>query len=128
VKHEFSPSDVVPTCRDPEDSIMPNGARPTTGTQPPHAANDWGPPGDRNGRLPTGTFRALSDSSHDPHIRADEPPDRNDLEDEDTLLVGSDDTPWEAFIPDDDELDPEPEDGDFWIDDELNGDWSLEIC
>jgi hypothetical protein len=29
---------------------------------------------------------------------------------------GTDESPWEAFLPDDDQWDPEPEPGDFWID------------
>lgn len=28
-----------------------------------------------------------------------------------------DEDPWEAFVPDDDETDPQPEYGDFWPDD-----------
>ena len=32
--------------------------------------------------------------------------------------AGTDESPWEAFLPDD-EWDPEPEPGDFWIDNRL---------
>ena len=42
-------------------------------------------------------------------------PDRPiDRDDERKMHFGSDD-PWDVFIPDDDELDPLPEPGDFWI-------------
>ena len=40
----------------------------------------------------------------------DDDPDDSDLEDFPDL----DDSHWEAFVPDDDECDPEPEPGDFW--------------
>lgn len=33
-------------------------------------------------------------------------------------IHGSEDDPWDVFIADDDERDPEPEPGDFWTDDE----------
>ncbi len=29
-----------------------------------------------------------------------------------------DDDPWEVFVPDEDQLDPLPESGDFWTDDD----------
>jgi hypothetical protein len=32
--------------------------------------------------------------------------------------IDGDDSPWEAFIPDEDEADPEPDPGDFWIETE----------
>jgi hypothetical protein len=45
-----------------------------------------------------------------------EPDDESELEFEE--LPCTDDSRWDAFIPDDDECDPLPEEGDFWgIDD-----------
>jgi hypothetical protein len=40
--------------------------------------------------------------------------DSVDLDDFDTLDFDTDDR-WDVFIPDDDEIDPQPEPGDFWI-------------
>jgi hypothetical protein len=31
------------------------------------------------------------------------------------IPLHDDDSPWDVFIPDDDEIDPLPEPGDFWI-------------
>jgi hypothetical protein len=45
----------------------------------------------------------------------DEPADPSDLEFEELPCTDDDDSRWEAFIPDDDERDPEPAPGDFWI-------------
>ena len=47
--------------------------------------------------------------------------DDDSLDDGDTTPMEFDDGPWEAFLPDDDQTDPVPEPGDFWIDsDQLN--------
>jgi hypothetical protein len=43
-----------------------------------------------------------------------EPDDTSDLEFEE-LPCTDDDSHWEAFIPDEDERDPEPDAGDFWM-------------
>jgi hypothetical protein len=43
-----------------------------------------------------------------------EPEEASDLELEE-MPCTNDDSHWEAFIPDEDERDPEPEAGDFWI-------------
>jgi hypothetical protein len=45
-------------------------------------------------------------------------PDDSDLE-ELPCTDEADERRWEAFIPDDDEFDPEPEHGDFWIEDSV---------
>jgi len=45
----------------------------------------------------------------------DEPADPSDLEFEDLPCTDDDDSRWDAFIPDDDERDPEPAPGDFWF-------------
>ncbi|HEY4234328.1 MAG TPA: hypothetical protein VGM76_12930 [Lacipirellulaceae bacterium] len=42
-----------------------------------------------------------------------EPTDESDLEFEE--LPCTDDSRWDAFIPDEDECDPEPDPGDFWM-------------
>jgi hypothetical protein len=46
----------------------------------------------------------------------DEPEQQPD--DDADSLAADDDSPWDAFLPDDDELDPLPEPGDFWFDDD----------
>lgn len=43
----------------------------------------------------------------------DEPSDLDELEDVDGPCT-DEDSRWDAFIPDDDELDPLPDPGDFW--------------
>lgn len=43
------------------------------------------------------------------------PADESDLEFEELPCTDEDDARWDAFIPDEDECDPEPEAGDFWI-------------
>jgi hypothetical protein len=47
---------------------------------------------------------------------APEPLDASDLEFPELPCTDEDDASWDAFIPDDDERDPAPERGDFWID------------
>jgi hypothetical protein len=42
------------------------------------------------------------------------PDDASDLEFEE-MPCTDDDSRWEAFVPDDDEFDPQPEPNDFWI-------------
>jgi hypothetical protein len=46
-----------------------------------------------------------------------EPPDSEDASDleYEELPCTDDDSHWEAFIPDEDERDPEPDPGDFWM-------------
>ena len=49
-----------------------------------------------------------------------EPPDASDLDYTDMPCTDAgsgdgDESQWEAFIPDEDEWDPEPDPGDFWI-------------
>lgn len=39
----------------------------------------------------------------------------------------ADESSWEAFVPDDDEWDPQPEPGDFWFDDQLSVSPSLSL-
>ena len=58
-------------------------------------------------------------TDHDPTTA--EPDDASDLDDvpyDDVPCTddGDDDPRWEAFIPDEDECDPWPDPGDFWID------------
>jgi hypothetical protein len=55
------------------------------------------------------------DEPSDMESEPDEPSDPGDLEFEDLPCTDDDDSQWEAFIPDDDERDPEPAPGDFWI-------------
>jgi hypothetical protein len=50
----------------------------------------------------------------------EEPPDASDLDFTDMPCTDAgsgdgDESQWEAFIPDEDEWDPEPNPGDFWI-------------
>jgi hypothetical protein len=45
----------------------------------------------------------------------DEPDEPAEADDLDSLASG-DDSRWDVFLPDDDELDPWPEPGDFWFD------------
>ena len=49
----------------------------------------------------------------------DEPTELSDLEFPEMPCTDEDDAPWEAFIPDEGQWDPEPERGDFWIEDDL---------
>jgi hypothetical protein len=44
-----------------------------------------------------------------------DPPDSDGWEFEELPCTDADDADWDAFLPDDDERDPEPEPGDFWI-------------
>ena len=47
--------------------------------------------------------------------------DDNSLDDGDSTPMEFDDGPWESFLPDDDQTDPLPEPGDFWIEsDQIN--------
>ena len=54
-----------------------------------------------------------------------EPDDESDLDYEDMPCTdgdgldggGDNDSRWDAFIPDEDEWDPQPDPGDFWIED-----------
>jgi hypothetical protein len=44
-------------------------------------------------------------------------PEPGDPEDDNFEVPAiDDDAKWDAFVPDDDELDPLPEPGDFWLD------------
>ena len=45
----------------------------------------------------------------------DEPQEPSDLEFEELPCTDDDDSRWDAFIPDDDERDPQPAPGDFWF-------------
>ena len=60
-----------------------------------------------------------SDLERDRHESFDEtppPPDDSDLDYDDIPCTDdADDSRWEALIADEDELDPEPEPGDFWV-------------
>lgn len=58
----------------------------------------------------------LPDEPSDLEPAAEEPSNLSDLEFPGPPFADEDEAPWEAFIPDDDELDPQPEAGDFWID------------
>lgn len=44
-----------------------------------------------------------------------DPPDSDGWEFEELPCTDADDADWDAFLPDDDERNPEPEPGDFWI-------------
>jgi hypothetical protein len=54
----------------------------------------------------------------EPDPEPDEPDDFGDLDDQDMPCTDHGDSCWDAFIPDDDERDPEPDPGDFWIEGE----------
>lgn len=47
----------------------------------------------------------------DPHVPHEMPEGPDDPE----SMPAPDDSHWDVFIPDDDEVDPLPEPGDFWI-------------
>jgi hypothetical protein len=59
----------------------------------------------------------LPEEPNDLDLEPEEPSDTSDLEFPELPCTDQDDAAWEAFIPDSDEWDPEPERGDFWIDD-----------
>jgi hypothetical protein len=51
----------------------------------------------------------------------DRPPEQDwpdDPDDPSGFPVPGDDSHWDVFVPDDDEIDPLPEPGDFWIEPE----------
>ncbi len=56
----------------------------------------------------------LPDTPHELDSPATEPEEPSEPEELD-LPHDNDDAHWEVFIPDDDECDPWPEPGDFWI-------------
>jgi hypothetical protein len=56
-------------------------------------------------------------SDLDPEL--DPPEDESELEFPELPCTDEDDAPWEAFIPDDDRWEPDPEPGDFWIEDSV---------
>ncbi len=62
---------------------------------------------------------AAPEEPSDLEIEPAEPEDQSDLDFSDMPCTddggGSDDSRWEAFIPDDDESDPQPDPGDFWV-------------
>ena len=66
----------------------------------------------------------LPDEPSDLEPEPIEPNDASDLDYEDVPctdgdgLEGDDDSRWDAFIPDEDEWDPQPDPGDFWIENE----------
>jgi hypothetical protein len=50
-----------------------------------------------------------------------QPPDEHDQSPADADVDSfppDDDSRWDVFVPDDDEIDPLPEPGDFWLDDD----------
>jgi hypothetical protein len=64
---------------------------------------------------------------HDPRAAiqddsdASQSPDEPEQSPEDSqvdFLAGDHDSRWDVFLPDDDEVDPLPEPGDFWLDDD----------
>jgi hypothetical protein len=42
-------------------------------------------------------------------------PEPGEPEDGELPIPGADDAKWDVFLPDDDELDPQPAPGDFWL-------------
>ena len=70
--------------------------------------------------------RMLVGQDGDTDVSRDDCPDgENSPDDGDSTPLEFDDGPWEAFLPDDDQSDPLPEPGDFWIElDQLNSHWS----
>lgn len=64
-----------------------------------------------------------------PDVPGDDCPDDDDSPDDgDTTPMEFDDGPWEAFLPDDDQTDPLPEPGDFWIESDQLNSYSLAAC
>ncbi len=60
--------------------------------------------------MPTRLPRTLIGQDDFPDSASEDPP-----EDEDATPLEFNDDPWEVFVPDDDQADPLPEPGDFWI-------------
>jgi hypothetical protein len=73
------------------------------------------------------TTDRLSAQPPEPDPEPEQPDDFCDLDDQDMPCTDhGDDSCWDAFIADDDERDPEPDPGDFWIEGEascLLGTW-----
>lgn len=57
----------------------------------------------------------LPDEPSDLEPELDDPSDLSGLEFPEFPCTDQDDAAWEAFIPDDDERNPQPDVGDFWI-------------
>jgi hypothetical protein len=58
----------------------------------------------------------MPDEPSELDVEPAEPDDASDLDYEDVPCTDDgDDSRWEAFIPDEDEWDPQPDPGDFWI-------------
>jgi hypothetical protein len=74
-----------------------------------------------------GTISTASNFDHDP-LATDKQasrtsssfdgPEQPSEDPEVDFLAGDDDSRWDVFLPDDDEIDPLPEPGDFWLDDD----------
>jgi hypothetical protein len=64
-------------------------------------------------RTPVSNFAPV-DPPH-PLAPVEEPEEPSDLDNFD-IPQGDDDSRWDVFIPDEDERDPQPDPGDFWID------------
>jgi len=66
----------------------------------------------------------LPDEPSDVELEPSEPDEPSELDFTDMPCTdagaGTDESPWEAFLPDDDQWDPEPEPGDFWIEDRVD--------
>jgi hypothetical protein len=59
-----------------------------------------------------------------PYVRQGQREEPDDVE---SFPIPDDTSHWDVFIPDDDEIDPLPEPGDFWIEPEdSQGAWSKE--
>jgi hypothetical protein len=52
----------------------------------------------------------------EPRPPVEEPDEPSDLDDFDGPFTDNDDSRWDVFVPDDDQRDPLPEPGDFWVD------------
>ena len=63
--------------------------------------------------MPTRLPRTLVGQDDSPESSPEDSP-----EDEDATPLEFNDDPWEVFLPDDDQADPLPEVGDFWIEGE----------
>ena len=75
----------------------------------------------RSGSSGRGFEGALDSDDEAPELE-NEPSEDSDLDAEELPCTDEDESHWDAFIPDEDERDPEPEAGDFWMEwnEELN--------
>lgn len=106
---------------------MTNCAKRTSGTPRFSEENRPTRAVDAEDRIPPGNSEPPPDEPSDLDVAPDESSDQSEIEFENALFADEDDSRWEAFILDDDERDPEPEQGDFWIGDDRDFESPLEM-